>query len=196
MEGPGFGVHDERDVPGEDRRAEVDSGALVTGQGLFGIDVRLPKMVYANYTKCPAVGGKPTAANLDQIKALPGVKDAFILEGNGNVAEVMPGVAVIAASTWQAFNAKKMLKVEWDESQASKDNSTQAAAQAVEIATGAGQKLIADKGNVDAAFSNGKTVEAFYSYPFLCHATLEPQNTTAWFHDGVMEIWSPTQQPS
>jgi len=179
------------------RVSQVDSGQLVTGKGLFGIDVRLPKMVYANYTKCPAVGGKPASANLDQIKAMPGVKDAFILEGNGNVAEVMPGVAVIAASTWQAFNAKKALKVDWDESLASKDNSKEAAAQAAEIAKGPGKSVIADKGNVDAMFSNaGKTVEAFYSYPFLCHATLEPQNTTAWFHDGMMEIWSPTQAPT
>ena len=53
------------------RVSQVDSGPLVTGKGLFGIDVRLPKMVYANYTKCPAVGGKPTAANLDRSRHYP-----------------------------------------------------------------------------------------------------------------------------
>lgn len=179
------------------RVSQVDSEPLVTGKPLFGIDVRLPGMVYANFTKCPAVGGKVASANLDQVKALPGVKDAFVVEGNGTVTESMPGVAVIAASTWQAFNAKKALRINWDESQASKDNSTQAAAQAAEPAKGQGKMAIANKGDVDAAFSKAaKTVEAFYSYPFLCHATLEPQNTTAWYHDGVMEIWSPTQAPT
>jgi isoquinoline 1-oxidoreductase beta subunit len=179
------------------RVPQVDSAPLVTGKPLFGIDVRLPGMVYANYTKCPAVGGKVAGANLDQVKALPGVKDAFVIEGNGTITELMPGVAVIAASTWQAFNAKKALKIDWDESQASKDNSTEAAAQAAELAKGSGKAVLSNAGDVDAAFAKAaKTVEAFYSYPFLCHATLEPMNSTAWYHDGVMEIWAPTQAPT
>jgi len=175
----------------------VDNLQVVTGKPLFGIDVRLPGMLYANYTKCPAVGGKVSSANLDEVKALPGVKDAFVLEGNGRQEEVMPGVAVIATSTWRAFTAKKALKVNWDQSQASKDNSTQAAARALDLSKGPGDHVIANVGDVDAAFEKAaKTVEAFYEYPFLCHATLEPMNTTAWFHDGTMEIWSPTQAPS
>ncbi|HSY29104.1 MAG TPA: molybdopterin cofactor-binding domain-containing protein, partial [Burkholderiaceae bacterium] len=67
----------------------VDNLAVVTGKPLFGIDVRLPGMLYANYTKCPAVGGKVSSANLDEIKTLPGVKDAFVLDGNGRQEEVM-----------------------------------------------------------------------------------------------------------
>ena len=175
----------------------VDNFQVVTGKPLFGIDVRLPGMLYANYTKCPAVGGKVASANLDAVKALPGVKDAFVVEGNGRPEEVMPGVAVIATSTWRAFNAKKALQVKWDESQASKDNSTEAAARALDLAKGPGDHVIANLGDVDAAFRNAaRIVEAFYEYPFLCHATMEPMNTTAWFHDGTMEIWSPTQAPS
>ena len=175
----------------------VDNLQVVTGKPLFGIDVQLPGMLYANYTKCPAVGGKVSSANLDDVKALPGVKDAFVLEGNGRQEEVMPGVAVIATSTWRAFNAKKALKINWDESQASKDNSTQAAAKARELAKGQGDHVIANVGDVDSAFAKAaKSVDAFYEYPFLCHVTLEPMNTTARFHDGTMEIWSPTQSPS
>ena len=63
----------------------------------------VPGMVYANYTKCPAVGGKVAGFNLDEIKALPGVIDAFVVEGTGKPAEVMPGVAIIAKSTWSGF---------------------------------------------------------------------------------------------
>jgi len=199
-------VPDSGSVPLKDRKnykllgsrvTGVDNLEVVTGKPLFGIDVKLPGMVYANYTKCPAVGGKVSSANLDQVKAMPGVKDAFVLEGNGRQEELMPGVAVIAASTWQAFNAKKALQVNWDESQASKDNSTQAAARARDLAKAPGDHVIANVGDVNGAFGKAaKTVEAFYEYPFLCHVTLEPMNTTAWFHDGTMEIWSPTQAPS
>ena len=57
--------------------------------------MQLPGMLYASYTKCPAVGGKVKSANLDEIKKLPGVVDAFVLEGTGKPAEVMPGVAII-----------------------------------------------------------------------------------------------------
>ena len=63
-------------------------------------------------------------ANLDFIKTLPGVKDAFILEGNDRVTELMPGIAIVATSTWAAFEAKKKLEVTWDESNASKDRDT------------------------------------------------------------------------
>jgi isoquinoline 1-oxidoreductase beta subunit len=175
----------------------VDNLQVVTGKPLFGIDVRLPGMLYANYTKCPAVGGKVSSANLDEIKTLPGVKDAFVLDGNGRQEEVMPGVAVIATSTWRAFNAKKALKINWDESQASKDDSTKASAKARELAKEPGDHVIANVGDVDRAFGKAaKTVDAFYEYPFLCHVTLEPMNTTAWFHDGTMEIWSPSQSPT
>ena len=68
-------------------------------------------MLYAVYEKCPAFGGKVVSANLDQIKTLPGVKDAFVLEGSGKVKELVPGVAIIADSTWAAFSARRQLKV-------------------------------------------------------------------------------------
>jgi isoquinoline 1-oxidoreductase beta subunit len=94
----------------------VDNEALVTGKPLFCIDQNLPGMVYAVYEKCPALGGKVVSANLDEIKAMPGVKDAFVLEGNGVKTQLNPGVAIVADSTWAAFQAKRKLKVGWDES--------------------------------------------------------------------------------
>ncbi len=106
------------------RYTGVDNLKVVTGKPLFGIDVQMPGMLYANYVKCPAVGGKVKSANLDEIKKMPGVVDAFVLEGTGNPGEVMPGVAIITKSTWEAFKAKAALKVDWDESAASKDSLT------------------------------------------------------------------------
>ena len=104
------------------RGGGVDNHKVVTGQPLFGIDQVVPGMLYAAYEKCPATGGRVGQANLDEIRSLPGVEDAFVLEGNGQVAELMPGVAIVATSTWAALSAKRQLRVTWDESEASKDS--------------------------------------------------------------------------
>jgi len=175
----------------------VDDPKVVTGQPLFGIDTQLPGMVYANYTKCPAAGGKVKSFNADEIKAQPGVLDAFALGGTGVPAEVMPGVAIVAKDTWSAFQAKNKLKIDWDESEASKDSTSQFSAKAKQIALNFPEKPDDDVGDVDKSFANAaKTVEAFYEYPFAPHVPLEPMNTTAHWHDGVMEMWVPTQQPN
>ena len=75
-------------------------------------------MLYATYTKCPAPVGRVGQANLDEIRSLPGVKHAFALQGNGQAAELRPGVAIVANSTWAAISAKRQLRVTWDESEA------------------------------------------------------------------------------
>ncbi len=177
----------------------VDDPKVVTGQPLFGIDVQLPGMLHANFTKCPAVGGKVKSFNADEIKALPGIVDAFAVEGTGVPVEVMPGVAIIGKDTWSVFQAKNKLKVAWDESEASKDSTSQFALRAKKLAPNFPAEPEDNVGDVDKAFADaaqdGKTVEAYYEYPFAAHATLEPMNTTAHWHDGVMELWVPTQQP-
>ena len=182
------------------RYTGVDNKKVVTGQPLFEIDVQLPGMLFANFTKCPACGGKVKSANLDEIKAMPGVKDAFIVEGSGlpaQAGQVMPGVAVIATSTWAAFSAKKALKIDWDESEAGKESTSQATVQAKQIAAGPVPNPYTNIGDVDAAFASAaKTIEAYYEYAIVAHANLEPMNATAWWHDGLMEMWLPTQEPN
>ncbi|MDP1603147.1 MAG: molybdopterin-dependent oxidoreductase, partial [Legionella sp.] len=174
----------------------ADNTAIVTGKSLFGIDLKVPGMVYATFTKCPAVGGKVASANLDHIKSLPGVKDAFVVEGNGQVSEVMPGVAILANSTWAAFRAKSALQVKWDESAASKDSWKASSARARELASKVGEQEIAKSGDFNAAYQGAvKKVEAFYSYPFVAHATMEPQNCLAHFKGDSVEIWTGTQTP-
>ncbi|MGH9379074.1 MAG: molybdopterin cofactor-binding domain-containing protein [Thermoanaerobaculia bacterium] len=174
----------------------VDNHAIVTGKPLFGIDQTVPGMRYAVYQKCPATGGAVRDANLDAIKELPGVIDAFVLAGNGEVTELMPGVAIVAASTWAAFQAKDELEVTWDESGAARDDWARAVAEADRLAAAGVGTPVVEKGDVDAAFAAAaKTVEARYRYAFVSHAQLEPESCTAWYHDGVMEIWAPTQTP-
>ncbi len=153
----------------------VDDPKVVTGQPLFGIDVQRPGMVYANFTKCPAAGGKVRSFNVDEIKAQRGVLDAFAVDGTGMAVEVMPGVAIIAKDTWSAFQAKDKLKVDWDLSEASTDSTSQFSAQAKKLANSFPEKPDDNVGDVDKSFANAnKTVEAYYEYPFAAHVPLEP----------------------
>ncbi|HIG44077.1 MAG TPA: xanthine dehydrogenase family protein molybdopterin-binding subunit [Gammaproteobacteria bacterium] len=182
----------------------VDNLDIVTGLALFGIDVRVPEMLYGAYQKCPAFGGLALSANLDEIKKMSGIKDAFIVEGNGNVRELSSGVAIVGTSTWAVFNAKRKLKVKWDESGASKDSWTEMVRSANQIKDKQGEDLITDNGDVDKAFLNpdNKTISAFYQYPFVSHLCLEPMNCSANYQAGkngkqhTLELWIPTQAPT
>ena len=183
----------------------VDNAALVRGQPLFALDVQLPGMKYASIAKCPSVGGKAKSFNAEEIKKLPGILDAFIVEGTPPVTDVMktgvlPGVAIIGKSTWAVFSARKALKIEWDTRAASKDSWTDFVKQANALASKTqGEVVVKTKGDVDlalaAAKTHNKTVEAFYQFGFVSHAQLEPQNTVAWFKDGAVELWAPMQVP-
>lgn len=174
----------------------VDNPKIVTGQPLFGIDTKLPGMLYAVYEKCPVFGGKVVSANVDQIKALPGVKDAFVIEGTSNLAGLMPGVAIVADSTWAAFSARQQLNVTWDEGKFANDSWSGFAAKAAELSKQPGGSTVYKNGDVATALASAaKTIEASYTYPFISHASIEPQNCTAWFKDGGFEFWAPSQNP-
>jgi isoquinoline 1-oxidoreductase beta subunit len=177
----------------------VDNRAIVTGKPIFGIDITVPGMQYAVFQKCPVFGGKVAAANIDEIKALPGVRNAFVVEpGPGNALEgLMGGVAIIADSFWQANSARQKLKVTWDEGPTAQQSSTAFAARAAELAKQPPTRAIRNDGDADGAIRGAaKTVQASYYYPFLAHAALEPMNTTAQFKDGKLEIWSQSQTPA
>jgi isoquinoline 1-oxidoreductase subunit beta len=179
------------------RIPQVDSTKIVTGQPLFGIDMKLPGLVYAAYEKCPAFGGKVVSANVEEIKRLPGIKDAFVLEGTADVKGLCPGVAIVGDSTWAVFSARRQLKVSWDEGKVANESWDTFVAKAREDAAKPGQRSLRKDGDPDAALkSAAKVVEAEYLYPFISHANLEPQTTTAHWKDGVMEIWAPAQIPN
>jgi len=176
------------------RVPRVDNHAVVTGTETYGIDQVLPNMVYATYTKCPAVGGRVASANIDALKSMSGVRDAFIIEGNGNEAQLMSGIAIVANSTWAAIKAKRAIDVDWDESDAAKDSWSGAMQQANALAGTEGPETLFNIGDTAAALgSAAEVMTASYDYPFVSHAPLEPQNCTAWFHDGIAEFWAPTQ---
>lgn len=184
-----------RPIPG------VDNPKIVTGQKLFGIDVTVPGMLYAVFQKCPVFGGKVMHANVDALKALPGVHDAFIVRAseayrNGNAQGVADGVAIVAKSWWAASKARDTLQVTWDEGPTAAQSSAGFAQEAARLAQQAPQTWLRRDGDATGALqSAAQVVEAAYSYPFLSHIDLEPQNCTALVRDGKAELWAPTQNP-
>jgi isoquinoline 1-oxidoreductase beta subunit len=176
----------------------VDNHSIFTGKPLYGIDVTLPGMLYAVYEKCPVFGGSVKSANLDVVRREPGVRHVFIVEGVGDdPTGLLGGVAIVADSCWLARSARKKLQVEWNEGPRATLSSAEISATAAKLAKQPPQRSLRKDGDVDAALkSAAKVVRAEYYYPYISHANLEPQNATARFADGKMEIWAPTQLPA
>ena len=174
----------------------VDNPKIVSGKPLFGIDVKVPGMLSAVFAKCPVFAGKVASANLDVIKKLPGVRHAFVVEGGTALSGLLGGVAIVADHWWAAESARRKLVVTWNEGTTATQTSQGFATTAAQLSRGPGAKVLQNDGDVDAAFASAaKVVEAAYFYPFIAHAPLEPQNCTAHFSGGKLEIWAPTQNP-
>lgn len=193
-----------RDVPLKDpsryrligtRVRGADNHKVVTGAPLFGIDVRLPNMRYAAVAKCPVFNGRPVKIDATTARQVPGVRDIVEIRGLDNPTFLMPGVAVVADSTWAAFKGRDALVVQWDEGPyANESNAT---------LTGQFHTLVAappvtlhHSGRVDDALASAAiVVDNTYSFPFVSHATLEPHNCAAEFKNGEMWVRGPIQMP-
>ena len=164
----------------------LDSPSKVNGTAQFGIDVRLPGMVYASLEQCPVIGGKVKSFDAAKAKSMPGVID---------VVQIPDGVAVVANSYWHAYKARQTLSVQWDEGAGSAVN-TAGMLDGIRKAAGTGKviPIVDSKGDMAGAMKGAtKTVMAEYVTPLQAHATLEPQNFTADYKDGKCQLVGPTQ---
>jgi isoquinoline 1-oxidoreductase subunit beta len=163
----------------------LDTLDKITGKPLFGIDVRVPNMLYAAIVQCPVFGGSPKSYDESKIRGLKGVRQ---------VVRLPNAVAVVADSWWQAKKAVDELLVTWDEGENGKVSSA-GIAELLRGGLAASEAAIVRKnGDVDAALAQAaKRIEADYGAPFLAHATMEPQNCTAHVTPEKVEIWVATQ---
>jgi isoquinoline 1-oxidoreductase beta subunit len=163
----------------------LDTADKVTGKPIFGIDVRVPNMLYAAIVQCPVFGGTSKSYDQGKLRDLKGVRQVVPLPN---------AVAVVADSWWQAKKAADTLPVTWDEGQNGKVSSATIGEFLRGGLDAAGAAVVRKNGDVDAALATAvKRVEAEYGAPFLSHATMEPQNCTAHVTSDKVEIWAPTQ---
>jgi isoquinoline 1-oxidoreductase subunit beta len=170
------------------RMPRVDTPDKVSGKAVFGLDVRVPGMVYAAVARCPVFGGRVKAFDPAPALAVPGVQ---------RVVQISSGVAVVAERTWAAFQGKKALKIEWDEGVTARWSSDGIWSAFAAAAARSGE-VVRQTGDVDSALKGAaRTVEAVYQAPYLAHACMEPMNCTAHVPSGGgrCEIWAPTQNP-
>jgi isoquinoline 1-oxidoreductase beta subunit len=161
----------------------LDTPAKVDGSAQFGIDVRLPGMLYAALAQPPELGASVKSFKADAAQGMPGVRQ---------VLQTSTGVAVIADSWWQAHQARDALQIEWAPGKNAKLTNAAITAGLKSAASGKGKQVRKD-GDADTALRSGRRVEQTYELPMLAHATLEPQNCTAEFRDDGCHVYVPTQ---
>lgn len=181
----------------------VDTPSKVDGSAEFGIDVRVPGMLFAVIARCPYFGGKLGSFDGAVAKQTPGVRAVFPVAPLGLLdicsygvrnLNTAGGVAVVADSTWSAIQGRSALKINWDKGPGGSET-TDSLRRELERQSIAPPTFIAvDRGDVSKALDGAaKKIEATYELPFTPHATMEPMNTTAHVRDGEIELWSPTQ---
>jgi isoquinoline 1-oxidoreductase beta subunit len=162
----------------------LDTPAKVNGSATFGIDVRLPGMLYAVVARCPVFGGKVASFDPTKAKATPGVKD---------VIRISSGVAVLADNTWSAMQGRRALQIQWDEGAGAPVNSAAITKSFVESMEKPGAEARKEGDAVGQLANAAKKIEAVYEVPYLAHAPMEPLNCTAVVRQDSCEVWASTQ---
>ena len=172
----------------------LDIPDKVKGTARFGLDVRLPGMVYAVVAQCPYLRGDLVRYDATKAKAVSGVLDVFDIPTDPNSANKNTReIAIVATNTWAAIQGRNALAIEWkpgqyhDESTESLNTQLRAGLDAQEYWNTTNTSLNPD------TVPTAKRIESVYEFPFLAHATMEPMNITVKLEGGRCEIWSPTQ---
>jgi isoquinoline 1-oxidoreductase beta subunit len=175
----------------------VDGPNIVSGKAQYGIDTRLPGMVYAVVARPPVYGGKVVSYDAAETLKVPGVLKVVEIEASAPPAQFNPlgGVAVVARNTWAAIQGRKALKVVWDDGPNGSYDSKTFRASLEESARKPG-KVVRDNGTVDSAMAGAaRRLDAEYYIPHLAHAPMEPPAATVRIANGKAEVWTCVQSP-
>jgi isoquinoline 1-oxidoreductase subunit beta len=164
-----------------------------TGEARFGLDVRVPGMVYAVIARCPTFGG--TAARFDATRALsvPGVLQVFEIPARGFRVFSAGGVVVVGKTTWAAMQGRKALAITWNHGPHFGETTESLRAQMKQALAKPPAWTPDSKADDLETMPAVKRIEAVYEFPFLAHACMEPMNTTIHVKNGKCEVWSPSQ---
>ena len=165
----------------------VDMVEKTTGAAQFGIDTKLPGMLFATVRMNPNLGAKMKSFDAAKAEKMTGVK---------KIVDMGNGIGVIAENTWAAFQAAQAVSIEWEEAPYPKD--TKAIVSKIETAleNQSPSSTLRDLGDVNTSLKTAeKVIEAQYQVPFLAHATMEPMNATALYKDGELIVWAGNQAP-
>ena len=189
------------------RTNRVDGAHIVLGEAHYGIDTKVPGMLYAMVERPAVPGGRVKSFDASKALTMPGVRKVFEVQpvemsslfgeerapNSGHQHYLWGGVAVVADSTWQAMAARRALKIEWNDGAGATESTESHRADCATMLKSPGKEL-KKIGDPEAALASaGKTIEAEYELPFVAHATMEPPNCTAVVANGKCEIWAPTQ---
>jgi isoquinoline 1-oxidoreductase beta subunit len=183
---------------GKNDSALADGPAIVSGKAQYGIDTRLPGMLYAVIARPPVLGGKVKSFDASQAQKVSGVVKVFAIDATPPPSEFMPigGVVVVAKDTWAAIQGRNALKIEWDDGAHGGYDSAAYRAELEATVRKTGGKVVRNDGDAYAALAKAaKKVEADYYVPHYAHATMEPPAATARITAGRCEVWAPSQSP-
>ncbi len=172
--------------------ARLESPATVNGSARFGMDIRLPGLLYATVAMSPVIGGKRVSWDPQSLAGLPGIVRLLPLAADRSGTP--EAVAIVATTRWTALQALDRLKVRWQQAprtQASDEDATAALRRALD-----GDGVVFHRRGDTRSAEGHRRVVADYSAPYLAHAALEPVNCTARLQDGQLTLWAPTQAPS
>jgi isoquinoline 1-oxidoreductase beta subunit len=174
-----------------------DLADVCTGKAIYGMDARMDGMVYASIERSPVLGGKVKSFDDKEALKVSGVSQTVSIDPFQGPwgFQALGGVAVIANSTWAAFQGRRRLRVDWENGPNASYNSDQYKKQLQQTAR-TSAKVVRNQGDVDGAFAKGgKIIEGEYYVPHLAHAAMEPLVAVADFRDGQVTAWAPTQNP-
>jgi len=188
-------------IIGTSRRG-IDTPAIVTGRVRYGIDIRVPGMLFASIERSPVFGGQVRRIDAGKARAVPGVRAVIPIDADSlaefeeNSPKMPNGVAVIADTTWAAMQGRRALVVEWDTRGGESESTSTMRDRAAQLAADAPKLVRRDDGHFDVAFAAATTrLEVVYEVPLLAHAPMEPMNATARLDGARLEIWAGTQNP-